>query len=338
MVMTLQEIAAFVEGELCGDPHRTVAAARPLTDATCDDITFIDGPKNLEKFLGCQAAVIGPASLDIPGRDVIRVADPLAAFVQVAQRLHGRPIAAPIGISPQSFVDPTARVGAEPSIYPFASIGAGCVIGDRCRIAPGAVVGDGCQLGDDVTLHPQCVLYPGTIVGSRVIIHAHAVIGADGFGYRFINGRHEKIPQLGSVEIADDVEIGAGTTVDRGTFGPTRIGAGTKVDNLVMIAHNVRIGRHNIIISQSGFAGSSGTGDYVVVAGQVGVVDHVYIGDRSVIGGQAAVTKDVPPDSRMLGSPATPERDQKRILMSLHHLPEFRKELRDLQDRIGKAA
>ncbi|MBX7106358.1 MAG: UDP-3-O-(3-hydroxymyristoyl)glucosamine N-acyltransferase [Gemmataceae bacterium] len=336
MTMTLGELAELVGGELIGRADRVIEGAQPVTCAGERDITFIDGPKHLDKMPGCPAAVFVPRGIELPSHDVIKVADPLSAFVMILQKIQDRPVERPTGISPQAAIDATAAVGDEPSIHAFATIGAGCKIGARCRIHAGAVVGAGCTLGDDVTLHPHAVLYPGCVIGSRVSIHAHAVVGADGFGYRFQNGRHEKVPQLGYVEIEDDVEIGANTTIDRGTFGPTRIGQGTKIDNLVMIAHNVRIGRHNIVVSQAGFAGSSGTGDYVVVAGQVGVVGHVFIGDRSVIGGQAAVTKDVAPDSRMLGSPATGERDQKRILMSLHHLPEIRKELRELQDRIGR--
>jgi UDP-3-O-[3-hydroxymyristoyl] glucosamine N-acyltransferase len=179
------------------------------------------------------------------------------------------------------------------------------------------------------------VLYDDTVVGDRVTVHANAVVGADGFGYRFQDGQHVKVPQLGHVEIGDDVEIGAGSTIDRGTFGATRIGAGTKIDNLVMIAHNCQVGRHNVIVSQVGMAGSSSTGDYVVIAGQVGVVDHVHIGDRCVIGGQAAVTKDVAAGQEMLGSPATPARDQKKLLMSLIALPKLRERLRAVERRLG---
>jgi UDP-3-O-[3-hydroxymyristoyl] glucosamine N-acyltransferase len=166
-------------------------------------------------------------------------------------------------------------------------------------------------------------------------MHANSVVGADGFGYRFQNGRHVKVPQLGSVEIGDDVEIGACTTIDRGTFQATRIGAGTKIDNLVQVGHNCQVGKHNLFVSQMGIAGSSSTGDYVVVAGQVGIVDHVHIGDRVMIGGQAGVTKDVPAGLHILGSPATPEREQKRILMSLEKLPEIRRELRKIKQHLG---
>src|SRR5207248_330249 len=199
----------------------------------------------------------------------------------------------------------------------------------------GVVVGADCLLGDDVVLYPNAVLYDGTIVGDRVIVHANAVLGADGFGYRFQNGRHVKVPQLGHVEIGSDVEIGACTTIDRGTFQATKIGAGTKIDNLVQIGHNCRIGQHNLLVSQMGIAGSSSTGDYVVVAGQVGIVSHVNIGDRVVIGGQAGVTKDVADGQRILGSPATPEREQKKILMSLEKLPEIRRELRRIKQHVG---
>src|SRR5262249_12719785 len=161
----------------------------------------------------------------------------------------------------------------------------------------------------DVTVYPNAVLYDDTVVGNRVTIHSNAVLGADGFGYRPHGGRHVKVPQLGHVEVGDDVEIGAGTMIDRGTFQATRVGDGTKIDNLVQTGHNGRIGRHNLLVSQIGMAGSSSTGDYVVIAGQVGIVDHIHIGDRAMIGGQAGVTKDVPAGQHMLGSPATPERD-----------------------------
>lgn len=338
MTTTLRQLAELVGGELVGIPDRIINSARPIREAGPNDITFLENEKNLIQLARCSAAAVVPSGVDLNDKDHIRVADPFAAFVAIAQHLHGRSPVAAIGISLNAVVDPTARIGADASVHPLASIGAGCVVGQRCRIHPGAVISENCVLGDDVTLHSHVVLYPGTILGHRVTIHANAVIGADGFGYRFQDGRHVKVPQLGGVEIGDDVEIGAGTTIDRGTFTATRIGAGTKIDNLVMIAHNCQIGRHNIIVSQTGIAGSASTGDFVVIAGQVGVVGHVHIGDRSVIGGQAAVTKDVPPDSRMLGSPATPENEQKRILMSLLRLPEFRKELRQLHDRMDKAA
>src|SRR5205807_1025225 len=185
----------------------------------------------------------------------------------------------------------------------------GSILGARCQVHPGAVLGRHCRLGDDVVVYPNAVLYDGTVLGSRVIIHANAVLGADGFGYRQQSGKHVKVPQLGHVEIADDVEIGACSTIDRGTFDATRVGEGTKIDNLVQIGHNCQIGRHNLLVSQVGIAGSSSTGDYVVAAGQAGIVDHVHIGQGAVIGGQSGVSKNVPAGQRVLGAPARPERE-----------------------------
>lgn len=336
MPTTLHALAELVHGDILGEARVAIEAARSLTEAGPNDITLVEHDRYvaIAEASPC-AAVVVPHSITVRGKSLIRVDDPLGAFVTIVSTLHGLPECRFSGIDPRADVHPSCTVGGNARVHSFAVIGQQSVVGDNCRIMAGAVVGRHCKLGHDVTIHPRVVLYDGVTVGDRVTIHSGAVIGADGFGYRCQSGKHVKVPQLGTVVIEDDVEIGAGTTIDRGTFGATRIGAGTKIDNLVMIAHNCRVGRHNILVSQMGMAGSSSTGDYVVVAGQVGIVDHVHIGERSVIGGQAAVTKDVPPDSRMLGSPATPEREQKRILMSLLRLPEFRKELRLVQEKLG---
>jgi UDP-3-O-[3-hydroxymyristoyl] glucosamine N-acyltransferase len=337
MTSTVRELAALVGGEVHGDGDLPIVAARPLHEAENGHITFVEDDRHLPELHGsaATAAVVAP-TVTPNGKALIRVTDPLTAFVTIVRHLQGTTRTRPThGIDPLASVHPTAKIGAEASVHPFAVVGAGCVVGARCRIHSGAIVGEDCRLGNDVTLYPHAVLYPNTVLGDRVAIHANAVIGADGFGYRFQYGQQVKVPQLGSVEIGDDVEIGAGTTIDRGTFGATRVGAGTKIDNLVMIGHNCRIGRHNVIVSQVGMAGSSSTGDYVVIAGQVGVVDHVHIGDGCVVGGQAAVTKDVPPGLRLLGSPATPEREQKRMLMSLAGLPELRKRVRAMEQHLG---
>jgi UDP-3-O-[3-hydroxymyristoyl] glucosamine N-acyltransferase len=216
----------------------------------------------------------------------------------------------------------------------FAVIGSGTRLGQRCQIHANVVVGRDCVLGDDVVLHPGVVLYDRTVVGNRVTVHARAVLGSDGFGYRFQEGRHVKVPHLGSVEVGDDVEIGAGTTIDRGTFQATRIGEGTKIDNLVQFAHNCRIGRHNLIVSQVGIAGSSATGDYVVLAGQVGISDHVTIHDGAVIGARSAVNNDVPAGQRVLGFLGWPEREGRRILLSMPQLPGLCKDVRLLMARL----
>jgi UDP-3-O-[3-hydroxymyristoyl] glucosamine N-acyltransferase len=338
VTVTLQQLAELVHGQVVGDGNLAINAARPMSEAREGDITFVEDDKHAALLHGCLAsAAVLPASVRADSLAVIQVADPLSAFVTIVRHFQGRAEPPPHGIDPRACVHAAASVGEGASIFPFASVGEGSIVGARCRIHSGAVVGRYCRLGDDVTLYPNAVLYDGTVLGQRVTVHANAVLGADGFGYRLHDGSHIKVPQLGHVEVGDDVEIGACTTIDRGTFQPTRIGVGTKIDNLVQVAHNCQIGRHNLFVSQLGIAGSSSTGDYVVIAGQVGVVDHVHIGDRAVIGAKAGVTKDVPPGQRMLGVPATPEREQKRILMTLERLPEIRKDIQRLKQYLGLA-
>jgi UDP-3-O-[3-hydroxymyristoyl] glucosamine N-acyltransferase len=329
-------LAELVQGEVHGDGDLSITEARILEEAQCGHITFLESDKHARALQQCRAsAVVVPDAFPANGLTLILVKDPLAAFVSIVRHLHGRAEPAPSGIDPRAAVHDTAQVGEGASIFPFAVVGEGTVIGARCRIYSGAVVGRFCRLGDDVTLYPNAVLYDGTVLGHRVIVHANAVLGADGFGYRLQGGRHVKVPQLGHVEIGDDVEVGACTTIDRGTFRATRVGEGTKIDNLVMVAHNCQVGRHNLFISQMGIAGSSSTGDYVVVAGQVGIADHVHIGDQTVLGARSGVSKDVPARQRMLGAPATPEREQKRILMTLEKLPEMRRDLRRVKQHLG---
>jgi UDP-3-O-[3-hydroxymyristoyl] glucosamine N-acyltransferase len=336
--VTVRQLAELVAGTVVGDGDLPIAAARCLDEAEPGDISFIENDKHLEELHTCRAsAVVVPRLTPANGQVLIQVADPLAAFVTIVRHLHGRPEPEPHGIDRLASVHPTAQIGAGTSILPFAVVGEGTTVGERSWIHSHVVIGRYCRLGHEVVLYPGVVLYDGTVLGDRVIVHGNAVLGADGFGYRMQNGRHVKVPQLGYVEIGDDVEVGACTTIDRGTFRATKVGTGTKIDNLVQVGHNCRIGRHNLLVSQMGIAGSSSTGDYVVIAGQVGVVGHVHIGDRSMIGGQAGVTKDVPADQQMLGSPATPVREQKRILMSLEKLPEIRKDLRKIKQHLGMA-
>ncbi len=319
-----------------------------MNEAGPDDITFVESDRNARHLKTCKArTAVVPASLvvrrhELPGADgmaltFIEVSDPLTAFVAIVHHLHGQPALPPPSIDPRAAIHPTARIGPDATLHPFASVGEDSVIGARCRLLSGAVVGRNCRLGDDVVLHPHAVLYDGTVLGDRVIIHANAVLGADGFGYRFQNGRHVKMPQFGSVEVGDDVEIGAGTTIDRGTFQATRIGAGTKIDNLVQIGHNCQIGKHNLFVSQVGIAGSCSSGDYVVLAGQVGVADHVHIDDQAVIGARSGVVRDVPAGERMLGAPARPESEEKRILLSLGRLPELCRDVRQVKQQLGLA-
>jgi UDP-3-O-[3-hydroxymyristoyl] glucosamine N-acyltransferase len=343
---TVQQLADLVQGRIEGDAQAAIHAARTLQEAGPEDVSFVESDRHLKYLKECRArAIVLPAALAGRPEDLglggasppalIIVRDALAAFSVIAQHLHGQVAEPPSGIDPRAAIHPDAQIGADASVHPFAVISAGSVIGARCRIHSGVVIGKNCHLGDDVILYPHVVLYDGVIVGNRVTIHASTVIGADGFGYRFQDGKHIKVPQLGHVEISDDVEIGASTTIDRGTFQATRIGTGTKIDNLVMIAHNCQIGRHNLFVSQVGVAGSSITGDYVVLAGQVGVADHVHIHDRAVVGARAGLFRDVPPGERMLGVPARPEREEKRILLSRDKLPELCRDVRNIKRHLG---
>lgn len=336
MSATVGELAGLVQGEVQGDAGLVIRAARPLDEAAAGEITFVENQGHAPLLHGSQAsAAVVPAGISANGITMIRVADPLSAFVAIVRRLQGRPEPAHHGIDAKASLHPTAKLGPDVSVYPFAVVGERATVGARCRIHSGAVVGRDCRLGDDVTLYPNVVLYDGTVLGHRVTIHANAVVGADGFGYRPVGGRHAKVPQLGHVDLGDDVEVGACTTIDRGTFKATRVGEGTKIDNLVQVGHNCQLGRHNLIVSHVGIGGSSATGDYVVIAGQAGIVDHVRLGDCVTVGAQAGVTKDVAAGQHLFGTPARLKRDQMRILALLEKLPEIRRDIRRIKDCLG---
>jgi len=328
VTVTLQKLASLVRGTLVGDGDLLINSARTLQEAQAGDITFCE-KKNLapQLYQSKASAAVVPADFPTNGKALIKVADPLMAFVSIVQFLQGKTVPQPSGIDPRAEVDPSAIIGDDPTIAARVNIGANTVIGKRCRIQPGVVIGDNCRIGDDVVLYPNVVIYEDMVLGDRVIVHANSVIGADGFGYRFVQGRHVKVPQLGNVVIGNDVEIGSCSTIDRSTFGSTLIGDGTKIDNLVQIAHNCIIGKHNVIAAQTGIAGSCVTGKYVFMGGQSGLSDHVTVGDGSMFGAKTGVFHDVPAGKRMFLYPAHEERDAGRILACLKKLPQMRKDL-----------
>lgn len=327
MPFTVGEIAGWVGGTATGPADTPVQWATSLVDAGPGDLTLVDGPKRRKDWEASKAsAAVVPADFPDDPRPLIRVADPLVAFIQIVLKLRGdRP--AETGIHPTAVIHPSVKLGDNPTVGPHAVIGENTTVGANAVIQAGTVVGRFCTLGDNVTLHPRVVLYDDCTLGNRVTIHAGAVIGADGFGYRLVKGKHEKIPQLGTVVIDDDVEIGANSTIDRGTFGSTRIGAGTKIDNQVMVSHNCKIGKHNIFVSQVGLAGSCVTGDYVVMAGQVGIADHIVIGDKAVIGAQAGVMKDVPAGEYHFGYPAMNGREFMKYVAEWGRLSDTRRDV-----------
>ncbi len=340
--LSVTDVLSLVAGRLyAGSGELPVA----LTDVESFDtagpqhLTFLEkeslAPRLAESRAGLvlvSAAVQAAAPAVCP--PLVVVEDPMGAFIR-GMLAFRPPVPRPAsGIAEQAVISPSARIGREAIVQAGAFVGADVVIGDRCHIHPGAVIQRGCRLGDDVTIHPNAVLYANVWLGDRVIIHATSAIGADGFGYRFREGRFERIPHTGTVRIEDDVEIGAGATIDRAMIGVTVVGAGTKIDNQVMVGHNCVIGRHNAFASQVGLAGSVTTGDYVRLGGQVGVADHSRLGTGCSLGAKAGVRGEIPAGEDYHGSPALPIKQAYRIAMSMPKLPEMRKQLRDMEQQI----
>lgn len=340
MVATVEQLAALVRGRLVGDGSVSIRSARPVGEAGPGDITFIENERyaKMLRTSPASAAIVGPhfkPAAAEPRLPVIEVEDPMAAFLAVRSHLGSEEKPRWTGVHPQAWVAPTAVIGKDVAIYPFAYVGDEAVICDGATLHPGVVVGDRCRVGKETVIHPNAVLYRDVTLGDRVEVHAGTVLGGDGFGYRMVEGRHVKIPQTGRVEVGDDVEIGANCTVDRATFEATRIGEGSKIDNLVMIGHNNQIGRHNLLCGQVGIAGSCKTGDYVVMAGQAGIKDNTEIGHRAVVGAQAGVHRSVPAEQQVLGSPAIPLREQRRVFQMIARLPEMHRQLRELSAQVA---
>lgn len=336
---TLDELAMLVGGRIEGDPATRIEGAAPLAEAVRGQITFVDRPERLRDLAKTQAlAVVVPEGVACEWPAVVFVDDVHSAFATIVGHFCPPRTQKSVGVSPRAIVSSSAWIGSNVHIHPGATVDDDCEIGDDTRIMPGAHLLAGCIIGREVTIGTGAVLYEDTIVGDRSIIHAGAVIGCHGFGYSQLGGRHVPAAQLGNVRIGEDVEIGACTTIDRGTYGSTIIGDGTKIDNLVQIAHNCRIGRHNLICAQVGVAGSTSTGDYVVMGGQAGIRDHVHIGAGAILSAMAGITNDVPEKSVMMGIPATPEREQKLKQAALAKLPEMRKEFKALRATVAEIA
>ena len=332
MSLTLSEIARLIDGRLTGDGDLLIHGAATLAVARAGEITLADNPKHAAHLARCAAAaVVVPESFQPEGRPTITVADVHVAFSRIVSHFHPPRTTSRPGISPAAFVDASAQIGEGAEIHPLAFVGREVKIGAGCVVHSGVRILDGCQIGASTTLFPNAVLYENTVLGERVIVHAGAVLGAHGFGYSLVQGKHKLCAQLGFVQVGDDVEIGAATAIDRGTYGPTVIGEGTKLDNLVQIGHNCRIGRHNLICSQVGIAGSCSTGDYVVMAGQVGIADHLHMADRSVIGAKWGVMFDTEPGKRYIGLPAVEEREAFRSAALVRQLPALKKQIHELQ-------
>lgn len=302
--VALGEIVDFVGGHYVGDRNRQVAAVAPLAEAGGEQLSFLSNRKYAAQLgLTKAGAILVPQDLEGEDERWIRVDDPYFSVARIVTRwFSARPMLK--GVSPKAAIAVTASLGTNVAVGPFTTIGDNVVIGNNVTVFQGVSIEAGSTVGDDSIIYPHVIIYDGTRIGCRCIIHASVVIGSDGYGFAMHDGRHYKIPQIGIVRIEDDVEIGAGTTIDRAALGETVIGEGTKIDNLVQIGHNVKIGKHCLLVSQVGVAGSTELGDHVFVAGQSGFSGHLKIGHRVQVAAKSAVLEDVPDDTKVMGSPA----------------------------------
>lgn len=334
MPFTASQIAEQLRGQVLGDGLAQLTGFAPADCARPGDLTFAEKESYFAAAEQSQAAAIIVAGEFASSRKVlIRVPNARVAVARVLP-LFFPPDEPPHGIHPSASIADSAQID------PTAHVGPNCVIGPRVKLGARTVLmggnhlGRDCQLGDDVCLFPNVVIYAKSRIGHRVVIHAGTVIGSDGYGYVFDEGRHRKMLQVGDVVIHDDVEIGANAAIDRGALGSTVIGQGTKIDNLVHVAHNVVIGRHNLILGQVGFAGSTRTGDYCVVAAQSGIADHLTLGNQITIGAKSGVMRDIPDGGKVLGIPAVADKQAKRQMIALQQLPELIRRTRELEKEV----
>jgi UDP-3-O-[3-hydroxymyristoyl] glucosamine N-acyltransferase len=334
MPLTAAEIARHLDGEVVGDGAMQLTGFAPADKAKPGDLTFAE---NETYFLRAEQSAAPAIMIDGPfasaKKTLIRVPNARVAFAKVLPLFFPEPIFQP-GIHPTAVVSPSAHVDPSAHVGPYCVIGELAKIGPHVVLHPGVCVGANCTVGADTQILPNVTLYPRTQVGQRVRIHAGCVIGSDGFGYVLDNGVHRKVPQVGYVVISDDVELGANVTIDRGALGPTTIGRGTKIDNLVQIAHNVAIGDHCLVIAQAGIAGSTKLGNYVTLAGQVGIAGHLKIGNKVTVAAQSGVMHDIPDGDKWLGYPAQPDRKMKRQMLAVQQLPELLRRLTELEREI----
>jgi len=335
---TATQIAERVQGELTGDGATLLTGLASAENARDGDLTFAD---KAEFFAAAEAsaatAILVSGGFSSTKKLVIRVPN---ARIAVAKLLpvFFPPDQYPAGAHPSAQIDPTAQVDATAHIGPHCIVGAGVKIGARSVLMGGNYLGRDASLGDDVCLNPNVVLYARTVIGHRVVVHAGTVIGSDGYGYVFDEGRHRKVLQVGNVVVHNDVEIGANAAIDRAALGSTVIGAGTKIDNLVHIAHNVVMGRHCLVMGQVGFAGSTKLGDYVVVASQSGIAGHLKLGHQAMIGAKSGVMRDIPDGGKVLGIPAMPDKQAKRQMIAVQQLPDMIHRLRELENQYAELA
>ncbi len=336
MKKKLKELAEWVGGTIVGDGEIEISGLGSIDEAESGQITFIADAKHLPKLETTKAsAILISKEVSSSPKPLIIVPNPRLAFVKILNLFFAK-LYQSKGIDPNAQISPTAILGRNVTIYPFVYIGDRCRIEDRVTLYPGVYLGEDSSIGEDSILYPNVTVYPGSIIGKRVILHGGVVIGADGFGYVKDGNKNVKIPQVGGVIIEDDVEVGANSTIDRAALGRTIIRRGTKIDNLVMVAHNVEIGEDSIIVAQVGIAGSTKIGKNVILAGQVGVINHLEIGDNVMVGPQSGVAQNLPAHQVFTGSPAIPHREWLRSTALFSKLPEMKRLLSEMEKRLTK--
>jgi UDP-3-O-[3-hydroxymyristoyl] glucosamine N-acyltransferase len=337
MNVSLYEIASIIQGVVVGDPTHMICALSPIDDVAPNSLVFADGEDNLKLAEASEAgAVLVAPGVECALKPVIQVANPFKAFIQLLQFFYPQK-QAQAGIHPTAVIAENVILGQHVSIGPYVVVESNSMIADHCVIKSHVHIGHGVVMGEGSIIHPHVTLYDHCQLGKRVIIHASSVIGSDGFGYSFENGQHVKVPHVGHVVIEEDVEIGANTVIDRATLGATVIGKGTKIDNLVQVAHSVKLGQHNILCAFTGIAGSSTSGNHVIFAANVGVSDHVRIDDGVILGARAGVPpkKHLKQGNVYLGNPARPKDKAIEQELATTRIPFIRKNLRTLTDRVA---
>jgi UDP-3-O-[3-hydroxymyristoyl] glucosamine N-acyltransferase len=334
--ITLADLTQRLGGSLEGDPEITVSGVAPLDTAGPDHISFLSNPLYTPSLRSTSAGVvIVSKETQAPGLNLLRVENPYLGFAMAMEIFHSEPYE-PSGISGQASIHGEAHIGADPSIHPFAVVCRNATVGSRVTLMSGAYIGPGVSVGDDTTIHPNVVLEENVQVGKNVIIHAGTVVGSDGFGFAKNGDSHKKIVHAGIVRIEDDVEIGAGCTIDKAVMGETVIGRGSKLDNLIQIGHNVRIGPNCILVAQAGVAGSSELEGNVIMAGQSGVAGHLKVGSSAVIMGKTSVFKDLPPGAQVAGTPAIDAKEWRKAAVVFSRLDDLWKRVLSLEKELGR--
>lgn len=357
MAFRLGDLAEKVGGEVRGDADRSIEGLRALADAGPEHLSLLTNPRFRDEARESRAGALmiprGARGEKLvrglrPGTDKgaetepsepswLLVEDPSFALVELLPLFHPPQRPAP-GVHPTAVVDSRAEIDPSASIGPYAVVAAGTRVAAEVVVEAHVAIGRDCRVGEGSWLHPHAVLYDGTELGRRCIVHSGAVLGADGFGYAQVDGEHRKVPQVGRVSLGDEVEVGALSAVDRGALGATRVGDGTKIDNLVQVAHNVEVGRAALLCGQAGIAGSTRLGDGVVLAGQAGVTDHLRLGDGVQVAAKSAVLGDVEPGLRVAGIPAAPLREWRRQVVRVSHLDDLQRRIRELERRLAGPA